>query len=126
MRATEPFENFAPWNDSLELNRQVYNISSFFPEEEKSGMVAKMRNCSIDISVCISRFISIKHILDIETSVIRSSNKIFELEALLRIALSLNYINQKDLENMLELTEMIKQHFTFMLRRIEREKEEQD
>ena len=95
MRATEPYENFAPWNDSLELNKQVYNISSFFPEEEKSGLVAKMRNCSIEITVCVSRFLSLKQPSDIETSVFSSSEKIYELEALLRIALSLNYINQK-------------------------------
>jgi four helix bundle protein len=124
MRATEPFDDFAPWKDSLELNKQVYALSGIFPEEEKNGLVAKMRNCTIEIAVCISRFISVRNPEKHESEVYKASDKLYELEALFRIALSLNYINQKDLDNILSLTELIKQHYVYLMRRIEREKEE--
>ncbi len=102
MRSTEPFGNFTPWNESLTLNKEVYSLTATFPEEEKTGLVARFRDCSLFIAITISKFVSNRISPEMEAEVNMAVNKIFELEAMLRIALSLNYINNADLDNMLE------------------------
>jgi len=123
MKSTEPFENFTPWEESLSLNKDIYNLTRTFPEEETNGIALKLRGCTVDIAICVSRYITGRNSIKLEEKLVSAADKVFETEALLRIAHSLKYISEGDLDNLLSKTESIRQHFIFMLRRIERDKE---
>ena len=44
------FEDLTVWKDSKELTKDIYSITSSFPDNEKFGMVSQMRRSAI--SVC--------------------------------------------------------------------------
>jgi len=44
------FEKLSVWQKARQLSILIYKSTKFFPEDEKFGLVSKMRRCSISIS----------------------------------------------------------------------------
>lgn len=44
------FEDLTVWKDSKELTKDIYSITSSFPDNEKFGLVSQMRRASISVS----------------------------------------------------------------------------
>ena len=45
-----PFENLKVWQESRMLVKEIYEITSVFPESEKYGIVSQLRRASVSVS----------------------------------------------------------------------------
>jgi four helix bundle protein len=94
------YENLKIWQESIEIATSIYSITKKFPKEEIFGIISQIRRSVISISSNIaegagrgtrkefSRFIDI------------SIGSLNETENLLIISLKLNYIIQKDFDEL--------------------------
>jgi len=48
------FEKLDVWQNSREFVKQIYEVTKFFPEEEKYGLTSQIRRASLSISANIS------------------------------------------------------------------------
>ncbi len=126
MRSNEPFENFGPWSDSLNFISDIYTLTSVFPEEENQGLVPRLRNGAINLTLNFSKFISDRNGPGLESSIYNANDQLNEFEVLLRISQSLKYITQNDFDIFLGKIEYMKQHVAIMIRKIQREKEKNE
>lgn len=126
MRSTEPFESFAPWEACLNLVKDIYTLTQIFPDDEKNGLVLRLRMAAIDISVTLSRFITNRYADDSRQGMMQSLSQLAEIEALLRISNYLHYIKNSDLDLFLEKTDHMKQHVNVLIRRIQRDMEKEE
>lgn len=123
MRSKEPYSNLTVWQDSMEFIKEIYALTNVFPEEEKDGMVRRIRNSAIETVVNLSKFFTSKHVTSTLPSIQQAHDYISELEILLRIAESLNYISQEDIDNFSVKFEEMNRQLSLLIRKINREKE---
>ena len=55
MKNKQAYKNLAVWNDSLELVKNTYVLSSVFPEDEQDGIVRFLKNQAVNIPGGISK-----------------------------------------------------------------------
>ncbi|WP_404320049.1 four helix bundle protein [Malaciobacter canalis] len=96
------YRDLLVWQKSMDLAKQVYMITKYFPKEEVYGLTSQVRRCAVSIPSNISegkgrggdkefvRFLQI------------SLGSLYELQTQLELALSFNYV--KNIENILELS----------------------
>lgn len=48
------FRELKVWNDARELVKVIYQLSDEFPKDEKFGLVAQMKRCSISVPANIA------------------------------------------------------------------------
>ena len=93
-----PHKNLLAWKESIVLVKDIYLITSKFPDTEKFGLTSQLRRASVSISANISEggarntkkeFIHFLYI---------SSGSLSEVETLLIISTDLNYISSVEFE----------------------------
>jgi four helix bundle protein len=126
MLASKSFDSFPVWQESIAFVKEVYLLTNVFPEEEKQGLVQKLRNASIELSSLISKglnnIISKKKDNNLGAGVI----KIQEIETFLVISHELAFISSRDLERLNEKTENMGRQMNNLLRKLDKEKEIQE
>ncbi|MBL0080198.1 MAG: four helix bundle protein [Bacteroidetes bacterium] len=105
------FKKLNIWILSMELAKDIYEITRTFPKEEMYGLISQMRRCSVSIPSNIAEATSrnsnkeVAHFLDF------SIGSIFELETQLLISKELNFLEEREsniIENkIIELQKMI-------------------
>ena len=96
MKNKHAFKNLAVWNESLDLVKETYDLSSVFPEDEQNGIVKSLKKQAVNIPVGISKAMQAddgelrKHYFE------QSLTAITEIETLLIIAQRLDFIDPKD------------------------------
>ena len=105
------FKKLNIWILSMELAKDIYEITRTFPKEEMYGLISQMRRGSVSIPSNIAEATSrnsnkeVAHFLDF------SIGSIFELETQLLISKELNFIEEREsniIENkIIELQKMI-------------------
>ena len=107
MKNKQAFKNLAVWNESLELVKDTYDLSSVFPEDEKDGIVGSLKKQAIKIPGGISKAMQAddgdlrKQYFD------QSLNAITEIETLLIIAQKLDFIDPKDVVDFTEKSNQV-------------------
>ena len=43
------FEKLEVWNEAKELSKAIYNITKYFPDDEKFGITSQLRRASVSI-----------------------------------------------------------------------------
>jgi len=97
------YKNLIVWQKAKKLVLKIYHILKIFPREELYGLTSQMKRASISIASNIVegnqragkkdkiRFLNIAH------------GSLIELDCQLEIALELNFLTNKDYEEVLEL-----------------------
>ncbi len=107
MKNKQAFKNLAVWNDSLELVKNTYILSSVFTEDEQDGIVKTLKSQVINIPGSIAKA------MQTEDKKLRKQyfeqvlNVITEIETLLIISQELSYIETKDLDNFTEKSSQV-------------------
>ena len=97
------FKNLKIWQSSRILVKQFYELTAFFPEKEKFGLISQIQRAVVSIPANIAEGSGrgsnkeFSRYLDIAIS---SS---FELETELLLALDLNYINDSQIAPVIQL-----------------------
>jgi four helix bundle protein len=102
------FKKLEAWKKSIELGKRIYQLTKNFPEEEMYGIISQIRKATVSISSNIAEGagagtdkLFIKHL----RIAVGSSN---EVESLSIILNQLDYIKDKDFDNIEQSLEDIR------------------
>lgn len=102
MNNSASYRDLIVWNKAMELTKQVYIVTQYFPKEEVYGLTSQIRRCAVSIPSNIAegkgrnsdkefiRFLNI------------SLGSLYELQTQLELALSFSYIS--NVENIFNLS----------------------
>lgn len=123
MKKQKAYFNLTIWKESLDFVKEIYILSDTLPEEEKNGIIKRMKDNVISIPTNISKGL----LFHSETSFLKNLHNaldcLAELDTLLLISLRLEYINQDDVDNYSEKIEKIKSLTTGIIKKFNRDKE---
>lgn len=102
-------EDLVVWKKSMDLVVEIYNLTKYFPEEEKFGLVSQMRRCAISIPSNIAEGRRRGSKNDFVRFLFIAFGSAAELETQLEISFRLNYVSNSKIIKVKELlTEVLK------------------
>ena len=102
-----PYKNLILWQKAMVLAKDVYDVTSRYPQSEVFGLVSQMRRCAVSIPSNIAEGYGratnrdLLHLLHISLG---SSN---ELETQLILSQQLSFLNEENAEMLLQLNAQI-------------------
>ncbi|MDR1348926.1 MAG: four helix bundle protein [Prevotellaceae bacterium] len=91
------FEKLDVWQLARKLIKEIYKLTSDFPDEEKFGLVSQLRRAGISIISNIAEGSSRSSAKEQCYYLERSYGSLLEMYSQLYIAIDLSYINQDEL-----------------------------
>jgi len=101
------FEKLEVWKNAINLSIDIYELTKKFPDHEKFGLISQMRRASVSVPSNIAEGSSRQTNRDQSWFTTIAFGSLLELLNQLIIAQKLNYINNKQLENMREKIHLI-------------------
>ena len=83
------------WQFSREFCKKIYKITSFFPSDEKFGLVSQLRRASVSVASNIAEGSSRKSNKDFSRFLIIALGSCYEIETQLLISMDLDFISDK-------------------------------
>ena len=93
------FKGLKVWQLSIELVKDVYDLTKNFPSDEKWGLINQIRRCSISIPSNIAEGSGRNTNQDFSRFLGITLGSSYELETQLILAEKLNFISQTDLDS---------------------------
>lgn len=94
------FKKMKIWQDSMEITKEVYKLTSDFPKHEQYGLIQQMRKAAVSIPSNIAEGCGrgsdpqLAHFLDI------AQGSAFELETQLYLATELNFLSKDEMNTL--------------------------
>lgn len=102
------------WKVSIELVKDIYQLTLIFPDSEKFGLSQQMRRAAVSIPSNIAEGAGRQHVKEYIQFLYISSGSLSELETQLEIALQLKYV--KSIDNLNEKIIRIRQMITKLIK----------
>ena len=103
------------WQLSRAFCKEIYSVTSSFPEEEKFGLISQLRRAVVSIPSNIAEGASRNSNKDFSRFLSISLGSCFEIETQLLIASDLEFIDEKELDTVLNsLNQIIKMMSKFI------------
>lgn len=107
-------ENLKIWSKAIELAKDVYEVTSKYPNEEKYGLISQMRRASVSIPSNIAEGAGRKSNKEFAYFLSVSNGSAFELQTQLIISNKLKLINDEDFNSLVQKTvELQKMNYGF-------------
>ena len=90
------------WKEAKSLVTSVYKLTQKFPSTENYGLTSQIRRCAVSVPSNIAEGCGRNHTKDSIQFFYISRGSLYELETQLHISLDLEYINQEELEKILD------------------------
>ncbi len=90
------------WKKSLTLVSQVYKLTQSFPREEQFGLISQLRRASVSVISNIAEGFARSSEIETKRFLEISRSSLVEVDTQIEIALKLNYLNQKDIIDLIE------------------------
>jgi len=117
------FKELKVWQKSYRLCLNLYDITKDFPSEEKYGLSSQMRRASISIPSNIADGYGRKTIPDYVRCLYIAYGSTCELETQILLSGDLNYLNEADLNILLEKTNEIDRMLMALIKSLENKKQ---
>ena len=121
MKNQKAYTNLTVWQESLDFVKDIYLLTDTFPEEEKNGIVKRMKDNAISIPSSISKGLLYHSDESFLKNLHDALDCLAELDTLLLLSLELEYINQDDVDNYSEKIEKIKSLTTGIIKKFKRD-----
>jgi len=92
------FKELKVWQISRQLVKEVYELTTLFPSEEKYGLISQIRRCVVSMPANISEGSGRNTDKDFAHFLNISLGSAYELETLLTLSLDLKLISEEQLE----------------------------
>lgn len=89
------------WKKSRELVNKVYELTKKFPKEEIYGLTNQIRRCAVSVPSNIAEGCGRQHTNDSIQFFYIARESLYELETQLFLSVDQNYINNEDVNNIL-------------------------
>jgi four helix bundle protein len=101
------FKDLEIWKLSRSFCRDIYEITSLFPSDEKFGLINQLRRAGVSVPSNIAEGASRKSNRDFSRFLEIAIGSCYEIETQLLISYDLNYIKEEDLNKLLQKLEAI-------------------
>ena len=115
---TFSFEKLEVWKEAIKLAVKTYNTTNLFPSEEKFGLTAQIRGCSVSVSSNIAEGIARLNNKDKVHFMTMAYSSAIELLNQSLISKELNFISEenyldirKDIESITTKINALRNHF---------------
>jgi four helix bundle protein len=95
------FKELKVWQISRQLVKDIYELTTQFPSEEKYGLVSQIRRCAVSIPTNISEGSGRNTDKDFAHFLNISLGSAYELETLLTLSLDVKLVSESQLEQIL-------------------------
>jgi four helix bundle protein len=102
------FTELEVWKEARLLVKMVYDRMQYFPKEEMYGLQSQIKRCVISIPSNIAEGCGRNHIKDAMQFFYIARGSAFELETQLYLSFDLNFIDQEQLNILLEKLKRIR------------------
>lgn len=116
MKKKKAFESLPIWTESIALVKDIYLLTSIFPEEEDDLISKKLHKQSIEIPSNIA-----KAMLNQEDRIdyLKAANyNIIEIQTLIVISENLGFIEAKDVEKIKDKTDLIESNLQGLVHKL--------
>lgn len=86
------------WNKAYQMTLRLYRITTFFPKEEKFGLISQMRRASFSIIGNLAEGYNKNYLKEYIHSVTIAIGSCNELEVYLMLSKDLHYLKEKEFE----------------------------
>lgn len=90
------------WKKSLIPVSQVYKLTQSFPREEQFGLTSQLRRASVSFISNIAEGFARSSEIETKRFLEISRSSLVEVDTQIEIALKLNYLNEKDIIDLIE------------------------
>ncbi len=101
------FKDILVWNKAYSLVLEIYKLTKRFPQEEKFGLTQQMRRSAVSIIANIAEGNKRKSDKDFGHFLNIAEGSLEELKCYLILSKDLNYLTEKDFENLFSISEEI-------------------
>lgn len=101
------YTKYKVWNDSINLDMVIYNLTKEFPSDEKFGLISQLRRAAVSIPSNIAEGCSRSSEKEFNRYLEISIGSSFEVKTQLIIAQKLNFGDQNMLDKALEIVDSI-------------------
>lgn len=115
MKNKQAFTKLSVWEDSLDLVKSIYVLTSVFPADEAKTLVDQLKSRVLEIPIGISQGMTNENLSERRTHLKRSHQILSELETLLIIANKLNFISEKDVDDFNTKSQAIGMHINGLI-----------
>ena len=112
------FRNYDLWKDSISIVTEIYAITNKFPPSEKFGLCNQLQRAAVSIASNIAEGASRLSEKEFAHFLQLSLGSAFEVETQLIIANNLNYIQNQQLEILLQKLYSIEKRLNEMIKRL--------
>lgn len=99
------YEDLEIWQIAIELIKSVYELLKKFPKDEKYDLVSQGKRAVVSIALNIAEGSGRHTDRDFSVFINRSITSLQEVDAVLKIGIKLNYIEDKDYKSVAPLIE---------------------
>ncbi len=114
----KPHKKLDVWKASMELVKEIYEITTIFPEEEKFGLLAQMRRTAISIPCNIAEGAGRQGKAQFRNFLSIAQGSVSDLDTQLEIAVILGYLKPQRLEPISDLLLRIDKMLTSLIRKL--------
>lgn len=98
------YRDLIVWQKSVKLVTLVYKLLKNFPDDERFGLTSQIKRSSVSISSNIAEGYGRNYTKDYSRFLQIARGSLFEMQTQLEIALNLNFIEAKQLEEIKSLS----------------------
>jgi four helix bundle protein len=106
---TMDYKKLDAWNLTMELVIDIYKIAKLYPKEEMYALTSQTKRAAISIPANIAEGIGRNYKKDTIQFLHIARGSLYELDTLLLLAIQVEIINKKDIEEIMNKLEKCKQ-----------------
>jgi four helix bundle protein len=95
------------WKDGIDISIVIYELTQSFPDDERFGLISQLRRAAVSISSNFAEGSSRSSEKDFKRYIEISLGSTFEVKTQLIIAQKLGYLDQKQLDEIVEKIDII-------------------
>ena len=103
----KPHKKLNSWIKSFEFVTEIYLVTRQFPAEEKFGITSQIRRASVSVPVNIAKGAARKGLKEFIHFLHISLGSLSELDTLILLSKELNFITDKNFEQLIEKLDVI-------------------
>jgi len=113
-----PHQNLEAWKLSFQFVKDVYTTTAVFPIEEKYGIISQIRRAAVSVPTNIAEGAARQSKKEFRRFLYISLGSVSELETLLLLAQSLNFISSEKLSVLLLQLENVSKTISGLIKKL--------
>jgi four helix bundle protein len=102
MSKVNNYRDLRVWQMGMTMVTEIYKVSQAFPREELYGLTSQLRRAGVSVPANIAEGFGRQTTRDYLNFLTIARGSLMEVETLLQICRNLNYVDQPQLDNLLE------------------------